>query len=208
VYSVFLVLTIFRIESIDSGVSIYGIKSQRRLMSYAALVEFNESTMLSDDEYKLLKCALQLARSEEKEAQAMVYALRGYVEDATPKLKGLLLFFALLMGELGQTCDEVEGMLVGKAKQPILIDDKDNIAAAEALLKILQQPRGWLPDFLRSFRLKMWAEKTPTPLEVMEALTEEAFNFECDISDAKRTMSAWPQFFPKTNEAAGGEIAS
>jgi hypothetical protein len=81
----------------------YSVHSQKEaFIDHAALVEFNESTMLTEDEYKLLKCALQLARSEEKEARAMGDALQGYVEDATPKLKALPLFFTLSHGRSRQ----------------------------------------------------------------------------------------------------------
>jgi hypothetical protein len=164
-------------------------------MDHAALVEFNESTMLSESEYKLLKCALQLARSEEKEAQAIVDALQGYLKDAGPKFKGLPLFFTFFMDRLGGHCDEVQGMLIDKARAPIFIEEERHVAALASLLEILQSG-GWLAGFMASFRLKMWAEECPTPLDVMQELVEQAENFECDIHDAKRMLERWPQFFP------------
>jgi hypothetical protein len=105
-------------------------------------------------------------------------------------------FLALLLLDLGTHADEIQGLLFERPTHGTMFmreeEGGEHAAALKAFLKILQSDN-WLAKFFLPVRIEMYAEHTPTPLRMMQDLTESALNFECDIMDAKRTMSEWPE---------------
>jgi hypothetical protein len=179
-------------------------------MAYSVLVgpSVEETTTLSESEYKTLKCALELARSEDKEAEAIASALQDCTEDCV-KSKGVFRgFFRSLMLDFGEHIDEIQGMLVEHFEQPIFLredEGAEHVTALKAFLKILEA-KGWLANFFWPVRIERYAEKSPTPLEVMQDLTESAVMFECDINDAKKMIREWPELFPGQRAAELQEV--
>jgi len=180
-------------------------------MAYSVLVgpSVDETTVLTDTEYETLKSALRLARSEDKEAEAIASALRACTEEVCVKPEGVFRqFFRGLMLDFGEHMDELQGILVDSDGSPIFMredEGTEHIAALKAFLKILEA-KGWLAEFFWPVRIERYVEKAPTPLEVMQELTESAVIFECNISDAKDMIRDWPQFFSGQTEAALQEV--
>jgi hypothetical protein len=174
-------------------------------MAYSVLVgpSREETTTLTDTEYETLKNALRLARSEDKQADAIAHAVRGCTEARGDTFRW---FFNVLLSRFGEHSDELRAMLVEGGEDPIFITEEegvgsDHFSLLKAFLEIMRAD-GWLAEFFR-VRIEMYAKKTPTPLEFMRALTEEAANFEYSVGDAKRMMRDWPEFF--TTQAANVE---
>ncbi|MGI9073354.1 MAG: hypothetical protein ACR2JB_19060 [Bryobacteraceae bacterium] len=182
-------------------------------MTYAALVGPNmaETTILSESEYKTLKNALRLARLDDEEADAIADAVASSTELRCSQLGGVFrYFFHAFLGQVGQhRSDEIHSMLVEGGEEPIFIADvegPDRFALLKAFLDILRSD-GWLASFL-SARIERYAQKSPTPLELMEGLTEDAVNFDLNINDAKRLIREWPEFFePQGTEAQEAKAA-
>jgi hypothetical protein len=167
-----------------------------------------ETTTLTDTEYETVKNALRLARSEDTEADAIASALQVCTEDRVKSEGVFRSFFRHLMLDFGSHLDEIQGMLVEPFEQPIFLREEEgeqNVAALKAFLKILEA-KGWLANFFWPVRIERYAEKAPTPLEVMHDLTEDAINFECDIADAKKMIRGWPELFTGERAAELQEV--
>jgi hypothetical protein len=168
-------------------------------MAYTVLIgeSMEETTVLTDTEYKTIRNALRLARSEDKEARAIACALSSCDAEMCKSHGGTLrAFLDLLLLDLGTHADEIQGLLFERPTHGTMFmreeEGGEHAAALKAFLKILQSDN-WLAKFFLPVRIEMYAEHTPTPLRVMQDLTESVLNFECDIMDAKRTMCEWPE---------------
>lgn len=166
-------------------------------MSFAVLVgpDKDETTLLDGDEYRKLKSALQVIRSEDRESNAVLSALRAFTGHSFEGSTPLATFFSYLMSDLADAMDEIQGILVQGDEEPIFMrDDKgtEHAAALKAFLKILEAD-SWLTDFFIPVRIEQYAEETPTPLRVMQDLAEPAMIFESDVAEAKRMIREWPE---------------
>lgn len=182
-------------------------------MTFSVLVGPNveETTTLTESEYQTLKNALRLARAwergqglgeDDREANAIASALRDCDETMCRAYRGTLrAFLRFLMVARGEHADEIRAMLVDPSEVILMREDEGarHAASLKALLRILESG-GWLADFFSPGLLEFWAKKTPTPLAVMEQLTEPAFNFESTIDEAKQMMRDWPELFPGKTE--------
>jgi hypothetical protein len=100
--------------------------------------------------------------------------------------------------------DEISGMLVGDENPIFLYEDEDYFKDLAALLEILRK-RGWFAEFL-SLQLRTIADgnPTPTPLVLMQAMTDFVEQFELELATAKRMHEAHPELFAaKPPEAKG-----
>jgi hypothetical protein len=184
-------------------------------MSCAVLVGEHETTLLEEEEYRRLKDVLELCRGLDcRETAAILSALRAYRGDLMPGRTPIASFFAYLMADLSPNMDEVQGILVQAGEEPSFMRDEEGEqhgVALEAFLKILQS-RNWLADFFVPVRIEKYAEKTPTPLSVMQDLTESAEMFESYVADAKRMMREWPELVgsiqssPSTPAGKGAKV--
>ena len=97
-------------------------------------------------------------------------------------------FFAYLMADLADNMDEVQAILVQREEPSFMREEEGERQATclKAFLKVLQDGK-WLADFL-GVRMPQYAERCPTPLEVIQALTEAAAHFDSGLRDAKRMV--------------------
>jgi hypothetical protein len=165
-------------------------------MNHAVLVGpgNDETALLDEQEYRTLKRALAVVRSEQREPNAILSALRAYTGKQCTGIGPSASFFTYLMMDLADNMDEVQRILVQSGEDPTFMRHEEgqrHAARLKAFLKVLQDGK-WLADFLDE-RMPQYAGRCPTPLEVMQSLIEAAAHFDTEMRDAKRMVEDWPQ---------------
>jgi hypothetical protein len=161
---------------------------------------YKGGTTLEESEHKLLWSVLKLSRLEDEKASILLQAIGCCADPEFVKAYGGIyeLFFTKLMEESGRHHDSIKGVLyLRKAgATPVTLLDQDDwdtraLGCLEALMTLLQRG-GWLANWLELV-LPRFVKEKPTPLDVIDVLTEPAANFESDIEDAQRMFRDWPE---------------
>jgi hypothetical protein len=159
-------------------------------------------TALSQGEYEILHTCLEMHRSDNHELRAVAETI-GYI--SKPEHRTFPWYVNFLLSNLGKShVEEISGMLAGGGNPIFLYYDEDYFKDLSALLEILRKG-GWFAEFL-SLQLRAIAagSPTPTPLGLMQALTDDVEQFELQLATAKRLHQAHPELFITNPPAARG----
>ena len=162
-------------------------------------------TVLWDEEVEIVHSALRLARSDDKEENAIARALCKCEkqEDTLGSFLGAVLREQeeAAQGPIGFFWDGKEGTtFIGNGTRA-----NQELEALKELQKLLEFG-GWLAEFLR-VHLGWYLKHDSTPLEVMAHLVEEAANFESDVQHAKDITSRYPKMFAAEPVQANAKAA-
>ena len=167
-----------------------------------------DSTILDETEYETVSAALKLARSNDREAQALANAIRACQDPerqvrtwACSQHPVLRHFFSWLSDDLGECVDDVRAIICLKSDDPVLLlegEGERQATAVEALLKIFAG-REWLAEFLLA-ELPKFAKEPPPPMRVIWELVEEANQFQLKMDMAERMLANWRKFIPALKE--------
>lgn len=158
----------------------------------------HEPQTLSQDEYAALNTCLAFYRSDEPQLRAIAAAIRGCPRsERITDTHTLKWFFMQLCGHLGDCWDDVDSILTQDYEEPLFLhrpDTYDNCEFDErkslaAFLKVLRSG-GWFAHWLDS-QVRTCAEGKnlpPTPLGIMQTLTQEAAAFEQRIDKAREVL--------------------
>jgi len=161
--------------------------------------EDGHGEVLSRYEHQVLRKALALARSEDREPHSIAEGLSWLSLSKEEQQPEMILgdFLHGLMDRVTPAAGQIVGMLADSLRdRPTFIDDSDDegtMDTLEAFLKLLRQDN-WLAEFLR-LRVKKYAESCPQPLEVMQFLAEESVTFDSNLADAKQMIRDYPELF-------------
>jgi hypothetical protein len=164
----------------------------------------DESEMLTEFEYELVKRALELSRSEKDvEAQAITYGIERCSKrwlESYSQMGGstLTVFMHGLLQTLGDHAEAVQGMLATQhldERMRLLGEGEEGEREVECLDGLLTLIRAgdWLGDFLKTEIPRIvQSGSCPTPIGFMQSLHTCAAKFESEIAIARRMLQGWP----------------